>query len=147
MIEIKGDIWNWHLLGYPICITTNGTLKKNGEGVMGAGVAKEAKGLWPDLPRALGQHLRDEGNHMTYFPKENIFLFPVKHEWYQPADLKLIERSCLELSNFMNSPQFKLPTVILPRPGCGNGKLNWETQVKPVIAPLLGAGVYVITNE
>lgn len=37
-----------------ICITTNGCFKANGDGVMGRGVAFEAKRKWPGIERVLG---------------------------------------------------------------------------------------------
>jgi len=39
---IKGDIWNLHKVGW-IIIPTNGFVKKNGENVMGRGLAKQVK--------------------------------------------------------------------------------------------------------
>ena len=39
MKEVKGDIWNFYNKGYWIVIPTNGTVKRNGEAVMGRGVA------------------------------------------------------------------------------------------------------------
>ena len=43
MIEQKIDLWE-AIKDAPICITTNGTVKKNGAAVMGAGCAKETEG-------------------------------------------------------------------------------------------------------
>jgi len=43
MKEVIGNIWNYYNKGNWIVITTNGTIKKNGEAVMGRGVALEAK--------------------------------------------------------------------------------------------------------
>jgi len=39
-----------------------------------------------------------------------------------------------------------LGTVVLPRPGCGNGQLDWS-DVHPVIAPILPDSVHVITYK
>jgi len=35
--------------------------------------------------------------------------------------------------------------AVLPRPGCSNGGLDWETEVKPVISKILSDRVWVIT--
>lgn len=124
MIEIHGNIWEHFKKGVPICITTNGFVKENGDAVMGAGVAKQAKFLFPDLPKELGNNIRKNGNRVFYFEKYNIFTFPVKHYWWQNADIDLIKKSLNELVNYIDIHNIK--TVILPKPGCGNGRLNWK---------------------
>jgi len=67
-----------------ICITTNGFIKNNGECVMGRGCAREASKVWPQLPKALGDHIKTMGNTpmVTEFVgrRENykVVTFPVK---------------------------------------------------------------------
>lgn len=148
-----------------ICITTNGYVKKNGEAVMGRGIAKEAAEEYPQLPKWLGTHLGYNGNHVTLgsfdYPcttengyevcEQVFFIFPVKPTfgpngemgWKAKADLNLIKQSAEELMEFINDFSY-MKTVLLPRPGCGNGKLSWE-QVKPVIEPILDDRVTVVT--
>jgi hypothetical protein len=127
MVEFTGNIWT-----YPadvVIITTNGTVTKKGECVMGRGCAKEAKDLFPGLPKALGDKIKKEGNHpylfelATHTPRSNtvaytsaeedlpafpeagtqsyqrvtLVTFPVKHNWYERADLTLIRTSALQL--------------------------------------------------
>lgn len=139
MIEVTGDLWT-----YPAdvrVITTNGFVKKNGEAVMGAGCALEAAIRWPDLPSQLGDLIRQRGNRVFSigFPitdgesraEYQLATFPVKHAWWEKADLALIEKSCQELVALAG--MYPHTTVfVLPRPGCGNGKLKWE-QVRPVL--------------
>jgi len=129
--------------GDAICITTNGAIKCNGCGVMGAGVAKEAAIRYPQLPKKLGSNLKQLGNHVNILdfiihptpseckcPKYTyIVAFPVKHMWYDNADLTLIEQSCKELVAMADRIGWQ--NVSLPRPGCMNGKLEWAT-VKPI---------------
>ena len=52
MKEVKGDIWKSDC--DIIAITTNGVVKKNGELVMGRGIASQAKQRYPDIPKILG---------------------------------------------------------------------------------------------
>ena len=149
MKELKGNIWDYYgKEGYAIGITTNGTIKKDGTAVMGAGVAKEASLKNPDLPERLGTCLSLGGNNFCYLDKD-IFAFPVKHNWWEKADIKLIEKSCKQLMHFLNNPDIEFQHIkkfILVRPGCGNGKLKWE-DVKAVIEPILDDRVEVITYE
>lgn len=57
MKEVTGNIWDYHEKGYWIVITTNGTVKANGEAVMGRGVALQAKRKYQGLPWRLGQEI------------------------------------------------------------------------------------------
>lgn len=135
MIEIFGNIWDFHAQGQWIIITTNGTVKSNGECVMGRGVAKQAKEKYPQLPFIIGGTIQQNGNHVRAFPAHKIIIFPVKHNWYEKADINLIEQSAKELKGMT----FLLPSNIcfyLVRPGCGNGQLNW-IDIKPVLEKYL----------
>ena len=59
-----------------------------------------------------------------------LLTFPVKHNWWQPADLDLIAKSAEALEYMaLSKPD---TSFLLPRPGCGNGKLTWA-EVRPVI--------------
>ena len=64
-----------------------------------------------------------------------MITFPVKHNWWEAADLGLIERSASELLKIIEVKKIK-EAVYLPRPGCGNGRLNWE-DVKKILSPIL----------
>lgn len=143
MKEIKGDLWLQD--GFTgIFITTNGYVNKQGKAVMGRGCALEAKQRMPGSDRILGQTIKKYGNHVAlfgFYKGKDIFSFPVKHNWWEQADLELIKRSCTELMDRLESWHY----VLLPRPGCGNGHLNWE-DVKPIIAPLLSDQVYVVSK-
>jgi hypothetical protein len=151
MKEVTGNLWT-----YPAdvrVITTNGTVKKNGECVMGRGCALEAvkgtqhNGKWPGLPSILGAWLESEGNIPTYLgacvtPATGmLWSFPVKHNWYEKADLALIRKSAEYLAAFLTPTESR---IVLPRPGCGNGGLRWE-DVKPVLEPILDERFHVIT--
>jgi len=147
MREIRGDIFDLLKTGSfdGFCITTNGYVKSNGECVMGRGIALTCKQKFPDIARVLGTLIRIRGNHvhqLGMYKSSVIFSFPVKHNWWEVADIELIRRSCVELTQMLD--KLHLESVLLPRPGCGNGKLNW-VDVKPVIAELLDDRVIVAT--
>ena len=124
-------------------ITTNGFVKRNGECVMGAGCAKEANERFPGLALKLGRYIKQYGNR-CFRLGDGLASFPVKHHWKEQADLELIKKSCGELMAMAD--KFSWNDVLLPRPGCGNGRLTWE-EVKPVISELLDDRVTVIIFE
>lgn len=128
MIELTGNLWNYHVGGIPICITINGAVRKDGACVMGRGIAAQAAQKFPMLPYTIGKRLRAFPMEVEWIEQYGLFTFPVKFLWHQPADLGLIETSAVQLRNLVNDLGFK--TVGLPRPGCGNGGLEWEV-VKP----------------
>lgn len=150
MTEVVGDLWT-----FPAnirVITTNGTVTKSGLAVMGRGCALEATHKFPGLRTSLGWKLKTSGNHVHVLrvgefenPSEVLVSFPVKHEWFQPADLELIRKSALELRSVVSNYKHTV-RVVLPRPGCGNGKLRWE-DVKPVLEPILDERFFVITDK
>ena len=143
MIEIKGNLWDY-INSAIICITTNGYVKKNGECVMGKGCALECKQRFPDIPFKLGNLIKTYGNKVFYLDN-HIVSFPVKHNWFEKADLILIEKSCKELVELINLNE-NVKKVILPRPGVGNGKLSYS-DVKPILEKYLDDRFYIISKE
>lgn len=135
MREIQGNPWSFHSSGYPIVITTNGSVKKDGSAVMGRGVALQANMKLPGLALAVGAHLSSRGNHVFWLPQFNLFTFPVKREWSQAAIPELIAQSSTELLRLVDQ-YVPTATIYMPRPGCGNGWLDWGI-VKPVISDVL----------
>ena len=95
---ITGDLWDWYNHDHIICITTNGTVKKDGSVVMGAGCALQAKQRFPLLPNLLGKVITNEYtlkeplNIPFYFPDYRIITFPVKTHWFQKAEVELIAK-------------------------------------------------------
>ena len=146
MRELKGNAWDVYLDYDVLCITTNGTIKTNGECVMGAGIAKTAKNKFPTLPTILGKFIKEYGNRCFKLSKVNdntwLVSFPVKHNWWEIADLELIEKSSLELVEMAD--KFNWNKILLPRPGCGNGKLSWN-EVKPILSEILDDRFYIIS--
>jgi O-acetyl-ADP-ribose deacetylase (regulator of RNase III) len=141
MLEAKADLWE-----YPAeyrVITTNGFVKDDGKAVMGRGCAKEAAKKYPRLPKWLGIVLLNHGNHVHLFP-DSIISFPVKHNWWEEADTKLIARSTIELVDLVD--RIGARSVVMPRPGCGNGKLDWRV-VRLILRPYLDDRFTVVSFE
>lgn len=155
MKEIKGNIFD-QTDADAICVTTCGVVKSNGELVMGAGIAKQFANRYPLLAKHLGGLVSTYGNQVygysksygsnVYVTKKEhrpvVFSFPTKHDWKDPSSLKLIEESAEQLVEKANFCDFT--KIVLPRPGCGLGQLNWE-DVKAVIEPILDDRFYIIT--
>lgn len=146
MIEITGDLWE-----HPAqvrAITTNGTVKKDGTAVMGAGCAKEAKERFPGIDKALGSLLAQHGNRCFKIvagePPTTLLTFPVKHNWKEKADPQLICDSCMQA--FDMATKFGWTDIVIPRPGCGNGGLDYEAEVKEIVSVLLDDRFKIITN-
>lgn len=142
MTETTGDIWGleWdvqarqHGAAIYRVIPTNGSVNSRGLAVMGRGVALQAAERFPGLREGLGKLLLSQGNKVHYNDAYGLITFPVKHNWYSKAKTQLVRRSCKQL--------FELPWegsfILMPRVGCGNGGLDWEEQVKPILEEELG---------
>ncbi|MHA1470626.1 MAG: ADP-ribose-binding protein [Candidatus Asgardarchaeia archaeon] len=133
MKVIKDNIWNYWEKGHPIVIPTNETIKKDGSCVMGRRLASQAKEKVKGIEYTLGAFIYRFGNGTLFLPN-NLVAFPVKHNWWEKADLKLIEKSTRQLRELIEITRvylIKYP-IYLPKVGCGNGGLNWK-DVEPVL--------------
>ena len=146
MREHSGDLWL--VAADARVITTNGFVKKNGCAVMGRGCAKEAASRWPQLPKLLGNAIDVQGNHVHDLWKPvdgpTIVTFPVKYNWWEPADIRLIQRSVVELLE--KTDRLGWQNIVMPRPGCGNGRLSWG-QIGPLLSDTLDDRFIVCHKE
>jgi len=149
MKQFHGDIWRWGRLQTPIdrtaiVIPTNGTVKMNGECVMGAGLAKQLTEKYPSFAMMLGRSITSCGNRCVWFQREGVLTFPVKHQWYEKANLTIIARSCRQLNRLIDF--HKLVNIGVPHVGCGNGRLDWD-DVEPIVTSLLDHRCTIITGK
>lgn len=128
--EEYADIWSFYKTGEFIVITTNGFVKKNGDAVMGAGIARQARDKFPGMAYAIGQAIKKNGNVPLVNVKYRIITLPTKKIWTELSDPKLIEEGLGILVRIVD--ELELEHVYMPRPGCGNGKLDWTSTVKPL---------------
>lgn len=139
-----------------VCVTTNGIVKADGKAVMGAGVAKECADLFPEIPLLLGDRINKFGNRVHKLGLYNRFTkygmvvyqilsFPTKYHWRYNSDINLIIKSCTELVEIADLYEYS--SVYLTPPGCGNGHLDWETQVKPNIEHILDDRFIVVIKD
>jgi hypothetical protein len=145
MLEITGNIWDYHKDNNWIVITTNGDVRKDGAAVMGRGIALQAAQRFPKLPQEFGKLLQENGNQMCIFPLYRLITFPVKNHWYEKASLDLIWASAIDLALLTETPLRANPTTMfyMVRPGCGNGQLQWK-DVKPLLTDVLSDNVCVV---
>jgi hypothetical protein len=129
MREMQADLWK---VDADIrVITTNGTVKRNGKAVMGRGCAAEARKRYRGIAGRLGEYLTFNGNRPFRLYRDLVTL-PVKHNWWEKEDPDLIVQSV----KYMVAEVEYYDRVVMPRPGCGNGGLDWA-DVKPLIEPYL----------
>ncbi len=148
-----------------ICIPTNGIVKKSGEAVMGAGVAKLCAVKWPQTQYILGEFLTEGKNlpyqlgmvnklgefwtKLTVEDKNShicrVFSFPTKHHFKDNSDLELIKRSCQQMVIFATA--LKMDFIALPRVGAGLGGLSWENEVRPAISKILDDRFHIVTPK
>lgn len=160
MLEEKCNIWDKHDQGEIVCITTNGYVKTNGQVVMGRGVALQAAKRFPGLAIRTGGYIKAQGYANVVFDETaRLVIFPVKPDggvslngknvvshqrhrfpdgawvpgWAMAAHPSIIRRSLERLDRIRRAEKWE--RVYLPRPGCGAGELDWETQVKPICEP------------
>lgn len=148
MRQAQGNLWT-----HPadvIVITTNGFVKANGQCVMGRGCAREARDRFPGIASKLGSLIKLHGNramrlwHYTNSQRDVwVVSMPTKHVWVDKSDPALIKTSARQLVEMAD--KFGWQSVVMPRPGCGNGGLNWA-DIEPLLADVLDDRFTVITH-
>lgn len=159
MQEIRSDMWKTIFKPDAIVITTNGVVRKDGLAVMGRGTALAGAARFPGLQKHLGSMIKQFGNHVyvysganwsglgqwSLYREENqpkyVICFPTKEDYSDDAKTTLIERSAQELAIIARA--FDLKSIVLPRVGCGEGKLEW-IDVKPILEKYLDDRFYVV---
>ena len=113
----------------------------NTVGVMGKGIAKDFKTIYPEM-FARYQELCEKGQFDIgqlwpyQAPNKLVLNFPTKKHWRSPSHPEYIEAG---LRTFVaNYHVYGVTSISFPLLGCGNGELNWETQVRPLMEQYLG---------
>lgn len=124
-----GDMWSAYDEADLMLVTTNSTVRQDGQLVMGRGAAKQAKERFPQVPVAYGDAVA-KLDHVTYgiiTPDEvgldcKVGIFQVKLHYRKAARLDIIRVSCLQLRERVRTGQIT-GNVHLNYPGIGNGGL------------------------
>lgn len=118
-------------------------------GVMGKGIALQFKQRFPEMfdtyryickNNARENHLSHGGDiwiwdYIEMYKHKKILCFATKEMWQFPSRIEWIERG---LSNFVNNyKKWNIESIAWPKLGCTNGKLDWNTQVKPLMVKYL----------
>lgn len=148
MQEVWGDIWEYYEQGAWVIITTNASLTKSGQAVMGRGVALQAAERCPTLRSRLGAFLRTidrsaeaETIPCVAFEDLRLICLPVKWNFYDDAEIELVEsgaRHCMQLLD-----ELGIATIYSVKPGCGSGHLDW-TLVQAVLEPIFDQRVTIV---
>jgi O-acetyl-ADP-ribose deacetylase (regulator of RNase III) len=112
----------------------------NTVGVMGKGIAKTFKQVYPamfaEYQKLCESKRLTVGTLWLYrTPHKWILNFPTKQHWRHPSRPEYIEAS---LKKFVTTYASQgVTSVAFPRLGCGNGELDWESQVRPLMVKYL----------
>ncbi|WP_298842278.1 macro domain-containing protein [uncultured Salinicola sp.] len=117
--------------------TVNCRLKRNGEGVMGAGVAKAFKEKWgaavmrPYEAAIRSGELRPGRAILFDLPDGRKWAaLATKDDWQSDSRMEWVESGLRELGNKLREGGYK--SVAITPPGCGNGGLDWK-KVEPLV--------------
>ena len=108
----------------------------NTVGVMGKGIAKTFKSIYPEMYEEYRQRCDSGelsiGNLFLYRTAHKWVLnFPTKRHWRQASRLADIAGG---LDTFCQTYADEgMTSIAFPQLGCGNGGLDWETQVRPLM--------------
>ena len=108
----------------------------NTVGVMGKGIAKTAKEIYPEMFRQYQRLCETKqlkiGTLWLYkTPHKWILNFPTKQHWRHPSKPEYIEEG---LKKFVATYASQgITSIAFPRLGCGNGELDWDKVVKPLM--------------
>lgn len=150
MLEVFGNAWAVGSNFDAVCVTTNGIVKGDGQLVMGRGIAKTCAQRYPQVPSLLGTYVTSHGNRVFNCGLDGktgirVVSFPTKHHFKDKSDIELIRTSAIQLVELVEKNGWS--RILLPRPGCANGGLSWENDVKPVLASILDSRFYVISDN
>lgn len=156
MQYVKGNIWQYHY-GVPeknwIVIPTNLCTNSTGHAVMGRGLALQAKERYTLLPLLLGEHIKQPivGSLPKYFPEYKVICLPTKEDFREKSKVTLIEQGLEKLHDFafmkkkLTGEDHEL--TYLPKLGCGEGGLDWESEVKPLMEKYLDDRFVLVDNK
>lgn len=143
MLEQKSDIWSARQRGDWVVIATCGVVTPDGKLVMGRGIAREASSEYPQLSTYLGWAVKSRGLQVEVIVEPNLIAFPTKNHFRHKSDINLILKSTIQLVDAVSNLTGR---ILLPRVGCGNGKLDWA-EVEPMMRHYLTDDRFVVFSK
>jgi O-acetyl-ADP-ribose deacetylase (regulator of RNase III) len=132
MLYVRGN-----LLQSPAQVLVNTV---NTVGVMGRGIALDFKRLFPEMYQQY-RELCEQGQlkigelWLYRSPNKWVLNFPTKKHWRYPSHVEYIEAG---LKKFVSSyEEMGIHSIAFPALGCGNGQLEFESQVRPLFEQYL----------
>ena len=112
----------------------------NTVGVMGKGIAKEFKSIYPEMfteyQQLCERNLLNVGNLWVYkTPHKWVLNFPTKKHWRSPSKPEYLEAGLRKFAQVYQ--ETRITSISFPQLGCGNGELDWKTQSKPLMEEYL----------
>ena len=113
----------------------------NTRGVMGKGIALRFRQIYPEMFRQYREHCEHRrltiGRLFLYStPHKWILNFPTKDHWRNPSRPEYIEAGLRKIREAC--PRIGAISFAFPMLGCGNGGLDFEEQVGPLMERNLG---------
>jgi O-acetyl-ADP-ribose deacetylase (regulator of RNase III) len=112
----------------------------NTVGAMGKGIAKDFKTIYPEMFEQYQSFCEKKqfGVGMLWLYKTKhkwVLNFPTKKDWKHPSKIEYIEEG---LKKFVSTYADKgITSIAFPMLGCGNGGLDWEAEVRPLMEKYL----------
>ena len=112
----------------------------NTVGVMGKGIAYDFKRIYPEMFEQYQYYcesgMLDIGKLWLYkTPHKWILNFPTKKHWRNKSKVEYLEAGLKDFVDIHDSEGIE--SVSFPMLGCGNGGLNWDSQVRPLMEKYL----------
>ena len=112
----------------------------NTVGVRGKGIAKEFKGIYPEMfteyQQLCERGMLNIGDLWVYkTPHKWVLNFPTKKHWRSPSKPDYLEAGLKKFSQVYQ--EARITSISLPQLGCGNGELDWKTESKPLMEKYL----------
>ena len=112
----------------------------NTVGVMGKGIAKEFKSIYPEMFTEYQQLCEsgrlNVGDLWVYkTPHKWVLNFPTKKHWRSPSKPDYLEAGLKKFSQVYQ--EARITSISFPQLGCGNGELDWKTESKPLMEKYL----------
>lgn len=112
----------------------------NTVGVMGKGIAKTFKEIYPEMfsqYQRLCEKKQFQVGHLWLYKTSHkwILNFPTKQHWRYPSKVEYVEEGLNKFASTYSTQG--IASIAFPQLGCGNGELDWERVIQPLMTKYL----------